>query len=240
MEALDVVGRQPIFDRGRHVFAHELLFRTLSGPTAAETAGTLRDQMAADVIFNAVTIGIAELEDIVRRDPALSLQLLQLASIGATGGMCRTVRTLRNALVLVGWRRLQSWASLLLIGGKGHASEEDLTTALMRARMCELAASFLDRSLTEAAFTAGRFSAFDVLLHVPLEDTLRDLPLEDDLRRAILETDGVLGELVADVTDFQLGRADQAIRTGVADSVLSHTSLEALIWPVEMTSTVSD
>ena len=58
---------------------------------------------------------ITVIEDIIRGDPAMSHQLLQLAGAGAAGGMKRTVRTLRQALVLVGWRRLQSWVALLLL-----------------------------------------------------------------------------------------------------------------------------
>ncbi len=73
---------------------------------------------------------LAELEGIFRVDPAMTLQLLQLAGMGADRGMRRTVQTVREALVLAGWRRLQSWVALLLIGGKGQASEEELTTAL--------------------------------------------------------------------------------------------------------------
>ncbi|HEY7946645.1 MAG TPA: EAL domain-containing protein [Acidimicrobiales bacterium] len=405
MVALDVmVGRQSIFDRDRKVFGYELLFRALSGPTAAEAAGTLGDQMTADVMFNSVSIGIdrlvgdkmlfcnasrgvltgvvpvllppdrtvvevleavvppaealpgcrrlreegftlaldnvsvfdnverlvelasyvkidlratdmaelpplvdkchefdvaliaekvetqedfdrcqemgfdyfqgyllaqpcripgraldpgrvsqlriaahlldsecpiAELEDIVRRDPVMTLQLLQLASVGAAGGMRRTVRTVREALVLVGWRRLQSWVSLLLICGKGQASEEEMTTALTRARMCELAARSIDPSPSESAFTAGMLSAFDVLLQIPLDEVLRDLPLDDDLRQALLEREGPLGRLVADVADYQLGRPEEATRSGLPDTVLSSTALEALMWSVEMTSAVA-
>lgn len=182
---------------------------------------------------------ISELEDIVRRDPVMTLQLLQLASIGAAGGMRRNVRTVREALVVVGWRRLQAWASLLLICGKGQASEEELNTALMRARMCELTAKTVDGSLSETAFTAGMLSTFDLLLNIPLEDVLRHLPLDDDLRSALLANDGPLGRLVADVADFQLGRPEEAIRSGLEGTVLSSTALEALMWSVEMTSTVA-
>jgi len=405
MSALDVVvGRQPIFDRDRSIYGYELLFRTASGPTAAEAAGSLGDQMTADVIFNSVSIGLDrlvgdkklfcnasrgvltgvvpvmlpprqtvveivesvvaheevlagcrrlrdegftlalddvtgvadverfadlvsmakvdlrtapeeglhdlaehcrrrnvtliaqkvetteefdrcaamgfdyfqgyllarpsevagraldpgrvaqlrlaahlldrecpmwELEDIVRRDPAMTLQLLQLAGMGAAGGMRRTVKTVREALVLVGWRRLQSWVSLLLIGGKGQSTDEELTTALTRARACELVAHTVDRSLSATAFTAGLVASFDVLLGVPIEEVLHDLPLDEDLRRAILEAEGPLGRLLADVADFQLGRTDEAVRSGLEDSTLSSAAFQGLMWAVEMTSTLA-
>jgi len=398
-----VVGRQPIFDSHGSVFGYELLFRTLTGPTAAEAAGSLGDQMTADVIFNSLNIGIdrlvgtkkvfcnasrgvltgvvpillpaqqtvieivqsllpqedmlagclrlheegfslaldgisgmgdferlaalvsfvkidlratnpeslqslvehcrnlgtivvaqkvetveefnrcvdlgfdyfqgyllarptqvagraldpgrvaqlrlaarlldqecpiSELEDIVRRDPVMTLQVLQLATIGGVGGMRRTVRTIREALLLVGWRRLQSWVSLLLVGGKGQASEEELTVALARARTCELVADAVDRSLSPAAFTAGMIASFDVLLGMPLEEVLRYLPIDDHLRSAILESEGPLGQLLADVADFQLGRPEESTRSGLEDPVISSAALDGLLWAVEMTSAI--
>jgi EAL and modified HD-GYP domain-containing signal transduction protein len=81
-------------------------------------------------------------------------------------------------------------------------------------------------------------SSLDLLLGVPLPDVLRDLPLDEELRRAVLEADGPIGELVADVVDFQLGRPEDATRSGLADAILSSASLEALVWSVEMTSAV--
>ena len=181
----------------------------------------------------------AELEDIVRRDPAMALQLLHLASIGAGKGMRRTVRTLREALVLVGWRRLQSWVSLLLLGGKGQASEEEVTTALTRARMCELLARGSDRSVSDTAFVAGMLSSFDVLLDTGLEEILRDLPLDDDVRHAVLDGEGDLGHLVADASSFLLGRPEDATRSGLDDTVLSSAAVEALMWAVEMSGSLS-
>jgi EAL and modified HD-GYP domain-containing signal transduction protein len=102
-----------------------------------------------------------------------------------------------------------------------------------------LAAGTVDPKLSESAFTAGMLSTFDVLLQIPLEDVLRYLPLDDELQKAILEKEGPLGRLVADVADTQLGRLEDATRSGLTDAVLSSTAVDALVWSVEMTSTVS-
>jgi c-di-GMP-related signal transduction protein len=183
---------------------------------------------------------MAELEEIIRRDPAMTLQLLQLASVGAAKGMRRTVRTLREALVLVGWRRLQSWVCLLLIGGKGQASQEEMTSALTRARMCELLARSSDPALAETAFIAGMLSSFGTLLHMPLEDVLADLPLDADLRDALLRGEGTLGRIVADAADFLLGRPLEATRSGLEDAVVSSAALDALLWSVETTAALAE
>jgi len=182
---------------------------------------------------------IAELKQIVRRDPAMTIQLLQLAGIGAGRGMRRTVSTIREAIVLVGWRRLQSWVSLLLIAGKGQASQEELTNALTRARMCELLAKAMDRWLSESAFMAGMLSSFDLLLDMPLEEVLRDLPLGHDIREAVLHGEGPLGSLVADMASFLSGEPEAATRSGLEEAVVSSAALDALMWSVEMTNSVS-
>jgi len=105
--------------------------------------------------------------------------------------------------------------------------------------MCELTAGSVDWSLSDTAFAAGMLSSFDMLLDIPLDDVLRDLPLDEGVKRALLEEDGPLGRLVADVADFQLGRPQEATRSGLADTVLSSAALDALIWSVELTSAVS-
>lgn len=180
---------------------------------------------------------VSELEDIVRSDPAISLQLLQLAGIGASHGLRRTVQTIQEALVLLGWRRLQSWIALLLIGGRGQSSEEGMTTALSRARMCELLAERVAPSLGDMAFTAGMLSSFDLLLGMPIDEILCPLPLAEPLRQAVLCAEGPVGRLVHDVTDYQLGRPAEAQRSQLNESAFSRASLDALVWAVETVST---
>jgi len=180
--------------------------------------------------------GIEQIETLVRTDPALSLQVLHVAGIGAAGGMRRTVSTLREALVLVGWRRLQAWVSLLLFSGGQGISEESMTTALVRARMCELLGRRVPGGRSDVAFTVGMLSGLDVLLGIPLEDVLRDLPIDDDVRAAVLEHAGASGQLLADVIDYQLGRSELAVRSGIGDAALQSACFDALAWGIEMTT----
>jgi EAL and modified HD-GYP domain-containing signal transduction protein len=223
---------------GFDYFQGYLLARPCQVPGRALDAGRLGQlRLAAHLLDSECPI--SELESIVRSDPAMTLQLLQLAGMGGAKGMRKTVQTVREALVLVGWRRLQSWVLLLLIGGRGQASEDELTTALTRARMCELAVEAIDPTLTEAGFTAGMVSSFDVLLDMALPDVLRDLPLDEGLRRAVLEAEGPLGRVVADVADFQLGHPEVATRSGLGDAVLSTAALDALVWAVDMTTSLA-
>jgi c-di-GMP-related signal transduction protein len=219
--------------------------RTMSGRTLeSSSAGRLR--IAASLVGE--EFEVAELERIIRTEPGLALQLLQLASVGARSGTRREVRTIRDALVLVGARRLQSWVALLLLTQPGLTRIEDVVVALSRARMAELLATRLSPWLAGLAFTAGMVSSFDLLLGISAQDVLLALPLSDDLREAAFGDTSVVGRLVRDVIDYQNGpdyrnptdgEGDPGAgirRSGLPDREFYSASMRALTWAVEATA----
>lgn len=218
---------------GFTLFQGYLLARPTILPGRTLDPGHLATLRLAATMLDA-EVEIDRLEEVVRSDPALAHQLLSLAGVGAAGGMRRTVRSVREALVLVGWRRLQSWVALLLMAGSGGTtSGEEVTLALVRARACELVAQHLAPELADAAFTAGMLSTLDLMLHVELADALAGLPLDPVLSAAVLAHQGVLGAIVADVTDLQFGHFVDAHRSGVDDGTAQRALFEALTWSVQ-------
>ncbi|MHB1599938.1 MAG: EAL and HDOD domain-containing protein [Acidimicrobiales bacterium] len=178
----------------------------------------------------------AELEQVVRSEPAMAYQLMQIAGVGADNGFRRPVRSIREALVLLGWRHLQSWITFLLETRHGSTTDGEAITTLTRARMCELLAQRSCRDQADVAFAAGMLSAFDLLLDMPLDDVLAALPLDDVLRDAVARRDTPVGRIVADVIDCQLGRAAVATRAGFSEATLSATAISALRWAIEASS----
>ena len=69
-------------------------------------------QLAAAMLTEDVDFD--ELERVLRREPGLVLQVLQLASAGAARGLRREVQTVREALVLLGTVRIRQWVALTL------------------------------------------------------------------------------------------------------------------------------
>jgi EAL and modified HD-GYP domain-containing signal transduction protein len=175
-----------------------------------------------------------ELEQVIRSEPSMAYQLLQMAGVGAHLGCRRNVKTLREALVIVGWRQLQSWISFLIMTNKGETSEEEVITTLTRARMTELLAQQTAPHLAGLAFTAGMLSAFDLLLGVPIADVLISLPLDEDLQDAIVAGPTPVGQLVGDVIDCQLGQPELATRSGIPEADLHKAAIRALSWALEV------
>jgi EAL and modified HD-GYP domain-containing signal transduction protein len=209
--------------------------RVTPGPVLAP-ARQSKVRMAARLLDSECPM--AELEEILRSDPALVHQLLTFAGTGPEGGMRRAVRTVREALVLVGWRRLQSWVSLLMIADKGPTWQEEITGALTRARMCELAAASLPPPAAEEAFMAAMVSCFGILLGERLDVVVESLPLDDEVRRAILGAVSPLGRLVADAADYQSGHPDRATRSRLGEAVWAAAAYGGLTWAVEMASSL--
>jgi EAL and modified HD-GYP domain-containing signal transduction protein len=177
---------------------------------------------------------IDTIERFVRADPALCVQILKVASIGSAHGMRRTVRSLYEALVLVGSRRLQAWVTLMLVMGHDTAPEETLSTALVRARLCELLAEQIEPRLGDEGFATGLLSCLDLLLGVPVADALGELNIDDEVEAAILRHEGALGAVLMEALFLQTGEYIPGRRTGIDTSIFQVSYVEAVAWADEM------
>ena len=210
--------------------------RTVPG-RAIDVSSPGRWRAAASLLAGDLEVG--RLERILRTEPGMTYQLLQLAGIGANHGTRRKIRTLREALILLGSRRIRSWISLLLLVNSDSTPTEEVTTALARARMSELLAELVLPELAGLAFTAGMLSALDVLLEMPIEDILQALPLDDELREAAFGDATPIGRLVRDVVDHLSARTDRPHRTAVAAQDFDLAASRALAWALEAAAAVS-
>jgi len=164
------------------------------------------------------TSSAAEIEDIVKSDLALSYRLLKAAGTGANRGPLQRLSSVRDAIVLLGQRRLRSWMTLMLLADSHEGSGEQLRTALTRARMAELMAGALEPGLADPAYTVGLLSALDQVLAAPRWKIVEGLSLTGEVEDALLGQPGLLGDVLADVVAWQLGGGNVDLR--------SHTSPE--------------
>ncbi len=136
---------------------------------------------------NRPDIDFDELEKLIKQDVALSFKLLRYIN-SAWVGMARKVNSLRHALVLLGIKGIKRWASLVAVTNLAQDKPEELViTSLLRARFCELLASFSPFIGREAdLFLVGLFSLLDVLVGRPMEEILKEIAVPDEVRSALL------------------------------------------------------
>jgi c-di-GMP phosphodiesterase len=166
------------------------------------------------------------LEQVIRRDVGLSYRLLRYVN-SAFFALTSDIESVHDALVRLGARTVQQWATVLVLAGVPGNPHELLATALRRARMCELLAEPGD---ADRAFTVGLFSVVDALLDVPMEDALRSLPLSDQVKAALLGADNAEGLLLRRVTRWELGEFDASCDRAESLVVANESYRAALEW----------
>lgn len=132
-------------------------------------------------------IDIQKAEQIFKEDVALSYKLLLYIN-SAYFGLRNEVSNIRQALVLLGQKRLRKWASLIVAASLGDGKPSELLmTSITRARFCECMADLTQLDARrDDLFLLGMFSTLDAILDTPMDQVLEKMPLAPDLASALL------------------------------------------------------
>ena len=168
-------------------------------------------------------VSVDELERIVSADPGLSLRVL--GAVNSAAGSGQEVRSLHQAIVLLGRRSLSAWVMLAAIGGNPESRREEMIDVLARARICELLSRRYGGVEPSTAYAAGLLSGVVDVMGADPEQLVRGARLGAGLSTALLSHEGPVGALLDDVEAFdRTGKAPAAVPT----SDMSSAQLYAL------------
>ena len=142
---------------------------------------------------------------IIAADPALSLRVLRASNSAAAGGTSR-VSSVRQAIVMIGLAHIRQWAMLMVIDDVAGATEDQMISALTRARLSENVAGQLGAP-TDTAFMAGLVSGVADLLGLPPAAMADQLPLSAEVTAALVDGTGPLGRVLSAVSAYEEGDA---------------------------------
>jgi EAL and modified HD-GYP domain-containing signal transduction protein len=145
------------------------------------------------------------LEKLIGRDVGLSYRFLRYIN-SAFFSLPHKVGSIRQALVLLGIAAVKKWATLLAMADMDDKPHELIVTALIRGKMCELAAASRPTREREEYFTVGMFSVVDALLDSPMDVVLSSLPLQDDIKLALHNHSGPKGVVLGAVLNYERAR----------------------------------
>lgn len=147
------------------------------------------------------------IEQLFRRNPELHIKLLKFLNSAAFYTV-QSVTSILQSIMLLGYRTLQKWVTLLLFAGTGYDVETNplFERAAMRGRMGELLAKRITGSEADAdrAFMCGVLSLIDVLFQIPIEQALTELSLDQDIKDALIQRKGLLGSLLTILENLEL------------------------------------
>lgn len=125
----------------------------------------------------------------IQADVSISYRLLFYLN-SAAFAFSQPIRSIRQAIVLLGWKQLQSWLRVVILSDvmPAHKPSELFFTAVQRAKFLELIV--LSHEFPEAQpdsmFLLGLFSLLEPMLDMPMTGIVDNLPLDDTLKDALL------------------------------------------------------
>lgn len=164
----------------------------------------------------------AELERLVSSDPGLALRVLRMA--GSPAGVGRPVRSVQQAVVLLGPRKLSAWVVLMVLGGASRLPHEHVVMMLARAGAC----ARLVPARRDVAYTAGLLSAVAEVLGADPEDTLRSSGVDPVIAEAVLHGEGDVGVALRAVVGHERANPAVVVANGYAPFDVSHAYLDSL------------
>ncbi|MEA2146621.1 MAG: hypothetical protein QOG59_2208, partial [Solirubrobacteraceae bacterium] len=181
-------------------------------PAVVVTRGIAANRLAMLQIVAALNdpaVELSDVEGLIARDVALSLRLLRYVN-SAFFGLRGEVRSIGQALALLGIENLRRWATLTTLASIDDKPTELTITALIRARFCELAGEQLVIAGSGELFTLGLFSVIDAMMDAPMHDVVESLPFAEDMREALAHRRGKRGQLLDCVVALETGEIGRA------------------------------
>ena len=209
----------------------------LERPALVKTTALQPSQTATLQLINLVhtQAPVAEIEELLKKDPSLSLNLLRFINTADTGPG-NELTSFRDAVTTLGMDKLFRWAALLMTtSNAGGVSPMVGNTAAVRGRLMELLA--IDLKMPEAAdhaFVTGVFSLLDTMLGMPRDKALASVSLPQSVREALLGNTGPFAPLLTLAKACEAGDDTTFATTATALKLTSHqvnwAHLQALAW----------
>ncbi len=164
----------------------------------------------------------SELSRLVSSDPGLALRVLRMA--GSPAGVGRPVRSVQQAVVLLGPRKLSAWVVLMVLGGASRLPHEHVVAMLTRAG----ATARLVPHQRDVAYTAGLLSAVSEVLGTDPVETLRSSGVDPSIAAAVLHGEGAVGQALRAVVGHERANPGIVVANGFTPFEVSRQYLDAL------------
>jgi EAL and modified HD-GYP domain-containing signal transduction protein len=189
-------------------------------------------------------VTVAAVEELIKHEASLAFRVLRCIN-SAAYGIRREIRSIRQALVLLGLDQVRKWALVWGLAGLNMGSTPELVTvAILRARSCELVGqSLMTKDDAAEFFLLGLCSLLDAMLGRPMAEVVEDLPLSDHVRSALLGDQNLARFVLDAIVAYERGEWDRATelahRAGTGPERLRSAYGDALRWARELSHTAA-
>ncbi len=150
---------------------------------------------------------VAKIEQVLKRDPAIAFKLLRLVN-SAAFGLTVQITSFQHAVMMLGYKKMTRWLSLLLTTASKDANTFPLMHASIRRGLFleTLAADHDDPEHRDELFITGAFSLLDRITGASFDQLFELIALPDDVVEAIRNRQGPHSDYLSLVESIE--RAD--------------------------------
>ena len=180
-----------------------------------------------------------EIEDLIKKEPALYYRLIRYLN-SATFGIRGGVRSLSQALTLLGENELRRWCRLAgAFELSGDRPSDLILSALVRARFGELMEGQIEHGDADL-FLLGLLSLMDSILEIPMSLVIDGLALDSASTAMLLDNTGPLLPLYRLVWALERGAWGAVVRAcdqlRLSEESIAEAFSAAMSWAQSMTS----
>ena len=171
-------------------------------------------------IVNDADFDLTKAADVIGRDPALVLNLLQLVNKMSVNS---EITSIRHAAAMLGQKELKKWINLAVTNQLCADKPNEITrVSLLRAKFAENLAACFDRAgLASEYFLMGLFSVIDIILDMPMAEALKKVKVSKQIENALVDGKGEF----YDVLDFV--RQYESANWGEVDRIMLLSNMDS-------------
>ena len=169
-------------------------------------------------IVNNPNFELTEAADIIGRDTALVISLLQMVNKRAINS---EITSIRHATAMLGQKELTTWINTAVTKELYSDKPNEITrVSLIRAKFAEqLAPAFELAARDSEVFLMGLFSVLDVILNMPMEEALKMVNVSKDISNALINQKGNFAPLLHFLLQYENGNWQEISRIMILDNI---------------------
>ncbi len=169
-------------------------------------------------VVNAPDFDLTTAADVIGRDPALVVSLLEMVNrMTVNSG----ISSVRHAAAMLGQRELKKWINTAVTKELCADRPNEITrVSLLRAKFAEnISAVFDMKGLSSELFLVGLFSVLDAILDKPMDEALKMVKVTKPIENALLNNEGEYAGVLTFVLNYENAYWEEISRIMVVESL---------------------
>ncbi|MBQ7424942.1 MAG: HDOD domain-containing protein, partial [Lachnospiraceae bacterium] len=153
-------------------------------------------------VVNAPDYDLTDAADVIGKDPALVISLLEIVNRMALNS---EITSIRHAAAMLGQKELKRWINTAVTKELcADKPSEIIRLVMIRAKFAEnLARNFELAMQAPELFIMGLFSALDVMLDKTMEEALKMVQVSKNIKEALLENKGEFAKVLQFIKRYE-------------------------------------